>query len=216
MSNINYDYITEYIRNTISPNDEFLTKLEEYANENNVPIVQPEVAKLMLTIGKIARPKKILEIGTAIGYSAILMSKVLDNGGTITTIERNPKMIELAKINIEKANLTNTINILEGDAEEILQTLNDSYDLIFIDAAKGQYLDFLNKCISLLKAGGILISDNILYQGMIATDQLVVRRKKTIVKRMREYLKYICNSEQFDTSIIPIGDGVALSYRRSK
>lgn len=212
---INHDYITEYIRQTIAPSNIFLQELESYAKENHVPIIQPEVAKLIGVMGQILKPKKILEIGTAIGYSAILMSGFLQSGGTITTIERYSKMIEEAKKNIERANLSKVIQVLEGDAEEILPSLSEEYDLIFIDAAKGQYLEFLNSCMKLLRPGGLLISDNILYKGMIATDSLVVRRKKTIVKRMRDYLKYICSYEQFETSIVPIGDGVALSYKRS-
>lgn len=210
---ITYDYITEYIRYTIAPNSEFLQELEEYAKENHVPIIQPEVAKLIGVLGQILKPKRILEIGTAIGYSAILMSGFLQDGGKITTIERYSKMIEEAKKNIEKAGLENTISILEGEAESILPTLNEEFDLIFLDAAKGQYLEFLNRCMKLLRPGGLLISDNILYKGMIAADNLVVRRKKTIVKRMRDYLRYICSHEQLETSIIPIGDGVALSYK---
>ena len=212
---ITYDYITEYIRQTLEPNNEFLQELEKYAQENHVPIIQPEVAKLISVLGIMLKPKKILEVGTAIGYSSILMSGFLHSGGKIITIERYPKMIEEAKKNIEKAGLEDTISILEGDAEEILPTLNEEYDLVFIDAAKGQYLEFLNSCMKLLRPGGLLISDNILYKGMIASDSLVVRRKKTIVKRMRDYLKYICNHEQLETSIIPVGDGVALSYKRS-
>lgn len=210
-----YEYITEYIRQTIAHNNKLLQELENYAEENHVPIIQPEVAKLIGVAGQLLKPKKILEIGTAIGYSAILMSNFLQKDGKITTIERYSKMIEEAKKNIEKAGLEDTISILEGEAEEILPTLNEEYDLVFIDAAKGQYLEFLNICMKLLRPGGLLISDNILYKGMIATDNLVIRRKKTIVKRMRDYLKYICNHEQLETSIIPIGDGVALSFKRS-
>lgn len=213
--NINYDYITEYIRQTVAPNNSFLAELEEYAQKNHIPIIQPEVVKLIGVIVQVIKPKRILEIGTAIGYSSILMSEFLRDGGEITTIERYTKMIELAKKNIDKAGLSKAINILEGNAEEILPALKGEYDLIFIDAAKGQYLEFLNHCMRLLRVGGIIISDNVLYKGMIASDQMVVRRKKTIVKRMREYLKIICNHEQLYTSIIPIGDGVALSYKRS-
>lgn len=212
--NINYDYITEYIRDTIAPNKGLLLELESYAKENHVPIIQPEVAKLINVLGTLKKPKNILEIGTAIGYSAILMSGFLQKGGTITTIERYSKMVEIASENIERTGLTKTIKIIEGEAEEILPTLKDQYDLIFIDAAKGQYLEFFNHCVKLLKPDGLLISDNILYKGMIATNELVIRRKKTIVKRMRDYLKYICGLKDFETSIIPIGDGVAVSVKR--
>ena len=215
MNNIVYDYITEYIRDTMPKNNDFLIGLEEYAHLNNVPIIQPEVAKLISVIGQIKRPMKILEVGTAIGYSAIYMSSFLQSGGTITTIERNEKMTEIAKINIKNANLDGIINILEGDAIEILPTINDEFDLIFIDASKGHYQKFFEECIRMLRPEGILISDNILYKGMIANDELVIRRKKTIVNRMRKYLINICENANLETSLIPIGDGVALSYKRS-
>ncbi|MDK2798447.1 MAG: hypothetical protein PWP27_27 [Clostridiales bacterium] len=213
-NNINYGYITQYIRKIIPPNQGILNQMEEYAYENHVPIVQPEVARLIFVIAKIVNPTNILEIGTAIGYSAILLSNTLKPGGKIVTIERYEKMIKIAADNIKKANLENTITILEGDAEQILPTLEGQYDCIFIDAAKGQYMQFLPHCIRLLRSGGILISDNVLYKGMIATDTLVVRRKKTIVKRLRSYLDTISHHPQLESTIIPIGDGVAISYKK--
>lgn len=209
-----YDFINDYIRNTIKKSDGILKELEEFAKENHVPIVHPEVAKLLQVIGMIKKPKRILEIGTAIGYSSILLSEVLQPNGRIDTIERYELMIERAKGNIKKAGLENIINIIAGDALEVLKCLNKQYDLVFLDAAKGQYPEFLPECLRLLSPGGLLISDNILYKGMIATDELVVRRKKTIVKRLRNYLDILCNSDNLETSIIPIGDGVAISYKK--
>ncbi|AEV69045.1 O-methyltransferase [Acetivibrio clariflavus] len=209
-----YDYINDYIRNTIRKSEGILKELEEFANKNHVPIVHPEVAKLLQVIGMIKRPSRILEIGTAIGYSSILLSEVLQPNGRIDTIERYELMIERAKNNIKRAGLENVINIIAGDALEVLKCLNKQYDLIFLDAAKGQYPEFLPECLRLLSPGGLLISDNILYKGMIANDELVVRRKKTIVKRLRNYLDMLCNSENLETSIIPIGDGVAISYKK--
>lgn len=214
-NNINYNYITEYIRNIITQNKGILKELEEYAQKSNIPIIQPEVAKFIQVIGKIKKPKKVLEIGTAVGYSSILMAGFLKDGGKIISIERHPKMVEQAKSNIKKAGLENSITVLEGEAQEILPKLTEKFDLIFIDASKGHYLEFFNYCIDLLNDNGVLISDNVLYKGMVASDDLVERRKKTIVKRMREYLNHICNHEQLDTSIIPIGDGIALSIKRS-
>ncbi|WP_027621365.1 O-methyltransferase [Acetivibrio clariflavus] len=209
-----YDYINDYIRNTIRKSEGILKELEEFANKNHVPIVHPEVAKLLQVIGMIKRPSRILEIGTAIGYSSILLSEVLQPNGRIDTIERYELMIERAKNNIKRAGLENVVNIIAGDALEVLKCLNKQYDLIFLDAAKGQYPEFLPECLRLLSPGGLLISDNILYKGMIANDELVVRRKKTIVKRLRNYLDMLCNSENLETSIIPIGDGVAISYKK--
>lgn len=209
-----YDFINEYIRNTIRKNDGFLKELEDFALENHVPIVQPEVAALLVISGRLLKPRRILEVGTAIGYSAILLSEVLEPGGRIDTIERYELMVERAKKNIKRAGLENIINIIQGEALEVLKCLDRQYDLIFLDAAKGQYPEFLPEVLRMLRKGGLLVSDNVLYKGMVANDELVVRRKKTIVKRMRDYLCSICSSNELDTGIIPIGDGVALSYRK--
>lgn len=209
-----YDYINDYIRSTIKKNEGLLKELEDFAVENHVPIVHPEVAKLLQVIGMTKKPVRILEIGTAIGYSSILLSGILAPEGKIDTIERYDLMIERAKSNIKKANLEDVVNIIAGDALEVLACLNKQYDIVFLDAAKGQYPEFLPECLRLLSSGGLLISDNILYKGMIANDDLVVRRKKTIVKRLRSYLDILCNSENLETSIIPIGDGVAISYKK--
>ncbi|OPZ94311.1 MAG: putative O-methyltransferase [Firmicutes bacterium ADurb.Bin419] len=209
-----YDYINDYIRNTIKKTEGLLKELEDFAAENHVPIVHPEVAKLLQVIGMTKKPVRILEIGTAIGYSSILLAGILAPGGKIDTIERYDLMVERAKSNIKKANLEDVINVICGDALEVLKYLNKQYDMVFLDAAKGQYPEFLPECLRLLSPSGLLFSDNILYKGMIANDELVIRRKKTIVKRLRNYLNILCSSENLETSIIPIGDGVALSYKK--
>lgn len=214
LSNINLPFIEEYIRNTLPENKGLLREIEIYADENHIPIVHKEVGALLQVITKAAKVKKVLEIGTAVAYSTLLFSEAMGEDGYITTIERNKKMISLAKKNIERAGKTGSIRIIESDAVMVLKQLKDKYDLIFLDGAKGHYKYFLNESIDLLNSGGILISDNILYKGMIATDKLVVRRQRTIVNRMREYLQYICNHPQLVTSIIPIGDGLAVSYRK--
>lgn len=211
---INYEYINEYVRNTIKQEDGILAELEKFAEENHVPIVHPEVARLLVVLGKLARPRRILEIGTAIGYSALLFSTILQPGGKIDTIERYDVMVDRAMGNIKKAGLEDTITVMAGDALEVLRCLDKQYDMVFVDAAKGQYLEFLPECLRMLNKGGLLISDNVLYKGMVATDELVVRRKKTIVKRMRDYLDVICHHEELETSLIPMGDGVALSYKK--
>jgi predicted O-methyltransferase YrrM len=207
------EYIEDYIRSLLPPNNEKLRTMEKYADENHVPIVQPEVAQLLRVLLKLKNPKNILEIGTAIGYSALVMAENTSTECKITTIERRKDMIELAMDNISKTEYENKINILEGEAEDILSTLEEKYDFIFLDAAKGQYMDFFNKCSWFLQPGGIIISDNVLYKGMVATDKLVIRRKKTIVKRLRQFLQYINHIEGYTSSVIPIGDGVAITYR---
>jgi len=211
---INYDYINDYIRKTIKPSSGILKELEIHAQENHVPIIHPEVASLLVLLGKLLKPYRILEVGTAIGYSAILLSGILAPGGRIDTVERYGLMIEKALGNIKKAGLENSINVIEGDALDVLKCLDKQYDMIFLDAAKGQYPEFLPECKRMLKPGGLMVSDNVLYKGMIASDELVVRRKKTIVKRMRDFLDNLCMDEELDTSIIPMGDGVALTYRK--
>ncbi|MDU3422658.1 MAG: O-methyltransferase [Peptostreptococcus sp.] len=214
MSNIVNDLVEDYIRNILKENKSLILEMEEYAKENSVPIIHKEVAELLRFILDIHKPKRILEIGCAIGYSSIFFATVLGGDVEIITTERNPVMLEKAYENIEKAGLKDKIKILVGDAAQTLKDLYGEFDMIFIDAAKGQYKMFYDMVTPQLKKGGIVISDNILYKGMIASDDFVVRRKRTIVKRMREYLDYICSLEDVDTSILPVGDGVALSYKK--
>lgn len=215
MSNIVNDLVEDYIRKTLKMNNGLLEEMEIYAEDNSVPIIHKEVSELLKVILKIHKPKRILEIGCAIGYSSIFFADVLNNDVEIITTERNPIMLEKAYENIKKAGLSDKIKILVGDAEETLKDIDGDFDMVFIDAAKGQYKLFFDIVFDKVKNGGIVISDNILYKGMIASDEFVVKRKKTIVKRMRDYLDYICHQEFLDTSIIPIGDGVAISYKRS-
>ena len=205
MSNIVNDVVEDYIRHTLKDADGLLKELEVFAEENSVAIVH-----------KMQKPQRILEVGCAIGYSSILFATTCEGNVDITTCERNPVMIERAKENIKRAGFENNIRILEGDAVEQLKNVEGEFDMIFLDAAKGQYKLFYDLVIDKLKVGGVLISDNILYKGMIASDDLVVRRKKTIVKRMRNYLDYICNCDYLTTSLLPMGDGVAISYKDSK
>lgn len=216
MSNINLPFIEEYIRGILPANKGILREIEIYADKNHIPIVHKEVGVLLQVITKAIKAKRVLEIGTAIAYSTLLFSEAMGENGHITTIDRNKKMIPLARENIKKAGKTENIRLMEGDAAMVLRQLKDKYDLIFLDGAKGHYKYLLNESINLLNSGGVLISDNILYKGMVATDKLVVRRQRTIVNRMREYLQYICNHPQLDTSIIPIGDGLAISYKKQE
>jgi len=211
---ITQDYVENYIRSTLPEKEGILKDMELYALENHVPIVQKEVAALLEVMTKAVKAKRVLEIGTAIAYSTSIFALSMGEDGHVTTIERNETMIEVAKDNIKKNKLESQIKIIQEDAQEVLKHLDGEFDIIFLDGAKGQYNDFLDNCLRLLKVGGIIISDNILFKGMVATDELVIRRKRTIVNRMRQYLDYICNHPQLDTTIIPIGDGVAISYKK--
>lgn len=215
MGNITEKYIEKYIKGTIPDSSNILQTLEQYAKEHHIPIIQPEVAQFIRVILNIKKPKNILEIGTAIGYSAIVMAETIDDV-KIITIERREDMIDIAKGNIRKAGYENRIEIMGGDAEDVLPCIDGEFDMIFLDAAKGQYMDFLNLCLDKLNNDGVIISDNVLYKGMVANDDLVVRRKKTIVKRMRQYLDYISKDKKFTSCVLPLGDGVALTYKGGK
>ncbi len=216
MNNIVDRLVEEYIREMIPQNEGIIKKLEEFAKENNVPVIHPEVAKLLEVIIKTSKVESILEIGTAIGYSALIFSKAMDNRGKIVTIEKREDMHRIASKNIEDANLKSKITTILGDAEDLLPQIHGKFDMIFLDAAKGHYQKFLLSCIEKLSENGIIVSDNVLYKGMVASNEYLVRRKITIVKRMRKYLKYISTHPQLTTSIVPIGDGVAITYKSGR
>lgn len=209
-------YITEYIRSELKKSDGILAELEEYAKENDVPISHPETAKLILNLGYLKRPKHILEIGCAIGYSSILLSKTLADGGKITTLEFSPDMAQIARENIKKAGLSDVITVVEADAKDYLSYIDEDecFDYIFLDGPKAHYLYMLDECVRLLAPGGVLISDNILYKGMTATDELVQRRKITIVKRLRAFISALTNHPELETSILSVGDGVTVSVKK--
>lgn len=213
-----HSYITDYIRRSLSENTGILKGLEEYARKNDVPIVQPETAKLILDLAYIRRPQRILEVGCAIGYSAILLSRALDMGGSITTLEYNSEMAKLARENIEKAGLTDVITVVEADAREYLSYIDkdECFDYIFLDGPKAHYIYMLDECVRLLTERGVLVSDNILYKGMTASDELVKRRKITIVKRLRAYVKALTAHPELETSILSVGDGVTVSVKKRK
>lgn len=203
-----------FINSFDSGNTPFLDELECLALSENVPIIRKEMQSFIKTLLAIKQPHKILEVGTAVGFSTLLMCEYGPDDLSITTIENYSKRIPVAKDNFKKAGRESQIMLLEGDAGEILKTLDDSYDLIFMDAAKGQYINWLPDVVRLLKNGGILVSDNVLQEGeLIESHYLVERRNRTIYKRMREYLFELKHHPNLVTSIIPLGDGVALSVK---
>ncbi len=209
-----YPYITSYIRGEIPERCGILKELEIFAEKNSVPIVQPETAKFLETMMCIKRPARILEVGCAIGYSAILMSQYLAEGGSITTLEWDAETAEIARKNIEKSGLSDKIKVVLGDAKDIVPSLTGEYDVIFLDGPKAHYIYMLNDCIRLLKKGGMLISDNILYKGMIADDEHVIRRKITIVKRLRRFISAQMQRDELETVILPLGDGVTVAVKK--
>ncbi|SNX55332.1 O-methyltransferase [Thermoanaerobacterium sp. RBIITD] len=205
----------KYIRNLFDVNKGLLKDIEDYANKNFIPIVKPEVARFLETMVKIKKPKNILEIGTAIGYSSIIMLNAYKDA-KIITIEKDLERAEMAKDNFLKALLLNRVELIKGDAIEVLPNLNNKYDMIFIDASKGHYKEFFNECLRLLNDDGILICDNILYKGYVANEINVKHKRRTIIYRMRDFIDEILNREGIVTSIIPIGDGLSVSIKEAK
>lgn len=209
------DRMITFINSFDKGNPVYLQELEKYARENDVPIVRPQMQSLLKFLMAFQKPEAILEVGTAIGFSALLMSEYAPKDAHITTIEKYEKRIPLAKENFQKAGKEEVITLLEGDAIDILGNLKETYDFIFMDAAKGQYINFLPDILRLLKKGGLLVSDNILQDGeMIESKFAVTRRNRTIHKRMREYLYALTHHEELETVILPIADGVTLSVKK--
>lgn len=207
--------ITSFIHSLNKDDEGIVGEIEREALADEVPIIRKETKEWIKTMLLIKQPLKVLEVGTAVGFSSIYMSQFLPEGGHITTIEKWEPRIEQAKVNFARAKVEDVITLLEGDAAERLKELDDSFDFIFMDAAKGQYIHFLPDVIRLLAKDGILISDNVLQDGEILDSRYVVeRRNRTIHSRMREYLYVLKNHESLETSIIPLGDGVALSVKK--
>lgn len=206
--------ITSFINSMNVDETGIVGVIEEEAIRDEVPIIRKETKEWIKTMLLIQKPMRILEVGTAVGFSAIYMSQYLPAGAHITTIEKWEPRIDKAKENFKRADKEDCITLLEGDAADILKELQEPFDFIFMDAAKGQYIHFLPDVIRLLATGGVLISDNVLQDGEVLDSKYVVeRRNRTIHSRMREYLYTLKNHEQLETSIIPLGDGVALSVK---
>jgi Predicted O-methyltransferase len=205
--------LVTYINSLDQGNTKFLNELEESALATYVPIIRKEMQSFLKTLLAIKRPKRILEVGTAIGFSTLLFYEYAPADAKITTIEKYEKRIPLAKENFRKAG-ADRITLLDGDALDILKELSGTYDFIFMDAAKGQYIHFLPEVLRLLEENGILISDNVLQDGDIIESRFAVeRRNRTIYRRMRDYLYELKHTEQLVTSVLPIGDGITLSTK---
>ncbi|MCI8871823.1 MAG: O-methyltransferase [Lachnospiraceae bacterium] len=204
-----------YINSLDAGNSPLLEEIEAEAQRTSVPVIRKETQQLLKVLLAMNCPGRILEVGTAIGFSALLMADCNPVPCRITTIENYEKRIPLAKANFLRAGKENVIELLEGDASLILKDLTESYDFIFMDAAKGQYIHFLPDVMRLLVPGGILVSDNVLQDGDIIESRFAVtRRNRTIHKRMREYLYQLTHSEALTTSVLPVGDGVTVSVKK--
>lgn len=209
--------IVTFINSMETENSEILEQIEEEALETKVPIIRKEMQSFLKTLLAMVKPMRVLEVGTAVGFSSILMSEWIPAGGKITTIENYEKRIPIARENFRRAGKETVITLLKGDALEILPTLKETYDFIFMDAAKGQYIHFLPHVLRLLKDGGVLVSDNVMQDGTVIESRFAVeRRDRTIHARMREYLYELKHHELLQTSILPLGDGVAVSVKRGR
>lgn len=206
--------IVSYIHSLEKTNIPLLEEMEAFAKETNVPIIRKEMESFLATMVLMNKPCRILELGCAIGYSAILMSEYMPENCKITTIENYDKRIPIAKENISKARRGKDIELLFGDALEIVPTLTEKYDFVFMDAAKAQYINFLPPVLEVMNKGGVLIADNVLQEGdLVESKFTVTRRNRTIHKRIREFLYEVKNTDKLSTSIIPIGDGITMSVK---
>lgn len=206
--------LSVYIDSLDRGNTAFLDNLEKEALEMGIPIIRKSMQSLLKFLLALTKPEKILEVGTAVGFSTLLMSFYAPEDCRITTIENYEKRIPIARENFRRAGREDRIILLEGDAADVLRELTDSYDMIFMDAAKGQYLHFLPEVLRLMAPGGLLVSDNVLQDGDVAQSRFAVeRRDRTIHARMREYLYLLKHHPELETVVLPVGDGVTLSTK---
>jgi len=208
MSNVVQDWIIDYLRDKQALANEDIQQVKQLANERNIPIIEPDVGNLLQVLIKLHQPDRILELGTAVGYSTLWLAE--DYSGEIVTIELKEKEAQAASNFFTSFGYDN-IELLTGDALEIMPTLEGSFDFIFLDAAKGQYPNFLEISKKLLAEGGLLVADDVLFKGMIADDRFYHPRYNTLTKRLREYVDTIMNDHELNSTIIPLGDGVAVS-----
>ncbi len=190
-----------------------LKKIKQKALEDKIPIIMDDTLEVIDKLLEEKEPSKILEIGTAVGYSAICFSKYLTNGGRIDTIEREEDRVLQARDNIKRAEVEDKINIFYGDAVEILPTLNEQYDVVFIDAAKGKYPFFLKEALRMLKSDGMIIADNVLYKGYVMSDYNK-HKQRTAVRNLREFLQELQNNPELEVEILEVGDGLAIARKK--
>lgn len=214
---ITEERVLDFIRSFgVDRGSEALHMIEKEAIRDDVPIIRKESGELLRILLQIKKPEKILEVGAAIGFSSVFMGENTDNNTHITTIENYPPRIERAKVNIALAGMEDKITLIPGDAAEVLKELSGSWDFIFMDAAKGQYIHFLPDVLRLLAPDGLLFSDNVLQDGDVLESRFAVtRRNRTIHSRMREYLTMLTHTPELTTSVIPIGDGVSLTMKKN-
>lgn len=207
--------IISYINSLSTEDTPFLTELEKWALKERVPIIRKETQSFLKMLLAMKQPEHILEIGTAVGFSSLMMSECVSENCTITTIENYEKRIPIARDNFVRAGKDHQITLLEGDAMEVLKGLTGPYDFVFLDAAKAQYIYYLPELLRIMPEGAVLVSDNVLQDGNIVESRFAVeRRDRTIHARMREYLYELTHRDDLVTSVLPLGDGVTASVRK--
>lgn len=205
--------IQNFIRQYVKAPNALLSELVSYAQQHYVPIAKPETAAFLRTICAAKRPKRIFEAGTAIGYSSIIMAEYLAEGGSIDTVEIQEETALLARQNIKRAGYAEQIHVIIADAADAIRCMDKQYDMVFLDAAKGQYKEMLSEAKRVLKVGGILLSDNILFDGRVCREGTPGKKFRTIVVNMREFLESLTQDTDFETSLLTVGDGLALSVK---
>lgn len=206
--------VEKYIRGSLNKYEGILGQIYNEALDSGVPVINLETARLLEIIVNIKRPNRILEIGTAIGFTSVLMAAGLADGGKIDTIDIDAENALMAADNFSKAGVKENINLIFGDAFDVLSHMKKSYDFVFIDAAKGQYCRYYDLCSGMISKGGIIFADNVLYRGMTAGGGKINRRQRLLVKRLGEYIKTAVSDVRFTCDILSIGDGVCISYRK--
>lgn len=212
--NILTDFVQNYIEEINPEPTGELKRLEEEALEKDIPIITPEIGEFLSLLIDIHQPERILELGTATGYSTAWLAQ--DNDCEIVTIELKEREAKVARKNFKELELEDRVELLVGDAVEVMDELEEKFDFIFIDAAKGQYVEFLKQSLKTVKEGGLIVADNILFKGMIANDDLMHPRYDTLTYRIREYIDEVMNHPELKSSILPLGDGLAISMKLGK
>ncbi|HYY92552.1 MAG TPA: O-methyltransferase [Candidatus Dormibacteraeota bacterium] len=206
---ITYDYIDDYLYRIAQPRDELLERMEEYADTNNVPIIGPLVGRFLYNLARSSKSKKVLEIGTAIGYSGIWLARAIAPlKGSLTTIDMNPQRVKLARQNLAEAGLDLSVKVIEGNALAVLPTLKEEYDMIFLDSDKDVYSDAFKMSVPLLRKGGLFVADNALWGGDVAKGG-----KSTDTQSMIKFNRIVSESKGMSTVILPLRDGVLVSLK---
>lgn len=212
--NIVDEKVENYIRATLNGYNGILGEIYNQAVESEVPVINLESSRLLEILVHIRSPKRILEIGTAVGFTSVLMAEGLAAGGKIDTIEIDADMAVKAEENFAKAGIKDKINLIIGDASDVLGHMGKKYDFVFIDAAKGQYCKYYDLCSDMVSQGGVIFADNVLYRGMTAGGAKINRRQQLLVRRLEEFIKTAVSDNRFTTDILSVGDGICISYKK--